>query len=238
MTKIEWEGILPLNKPKGKTSFSLVSILRKLSGIRKIGHTGTLDPLATGVMVMLIGKSYTRLASVFLEQDKEYLAKICLGASTDTFDSEGRILQTCERIPTLSEITQVLALFQGTVLQMPPMYSAKKIRGKKLYELARKGIEIDRPAVKVEIKLDLLSYQYPYLDVYVICSKGTYVRSIAHDLGSHLGVGAHLTELTRTRLGHFLLKDCLNVSELSREDLIIKPFKELPLNKLSNKGLL
>lgn len=204
------EGILLVDKPRGKTSFSLVTALRRLTQIEKIGHAGTLDPFATGLMVMLVGKKFTRLSQDYLSQDKEYECKVLLGVSTDSYDCDGQTTATSTLIPTLAEIEIALASFQGTLLQIPPMFSAKKINGKKLYELARRGIEIERQPVSVTIKTTLLNYTYPYLSLNVSCTKGTYVRSIAHDLGNLLGCGAHLSELRRLRSGTFHIKDSIN----------------------------
>jgi tRNA pseudouridine55 synthase len=208
------EGILLVDKPKGPSSFSLVQTLRKRLGIKKIGHAGTLDPFATGVMVMLIGRRYTRLSDRFLCNDKEYLAEVCLGITTDTYDSEGIVIAQSPHIPSLEDILQKLKLFQGEIDQIPPMYSAKKQQGKKLYELARKGIEVEREPVKVTLQTHLIHYEYPRLDLRITCSKGTYIRSLAYDLGMMLGCGAHLTNLRRTRSGKFNLEDCINDSEL------------------------
>ena len=201
-------GILPVSKPKGSTSFHLVSVLRRLTGIRTIGHAGTLDPFADGVMILLIGKQYTKLSNQFLKQDKEYIADARLGIATDTYDTEGQVTSTSDLIPTLEQIQATLLQFQGTILQYPPMFSAKKVGGKKLYELARKGITIEREAVPVTVHIELLSYDYPSLKLKVKSSKGTYIRSLAHDIGENLGCGAHLSSLTRTRSGHFCLEHC------------------------------
>lgn len=220
------EGILLVNKPKGKTSFNLVSRLRFLSGISKIGHAGTLDPFATGVMVMLVGKKFTKMSDLFLTQDKEYEATLHLGIATDTFDLEGKILSESSLIPTLEEVVQALSYFQGEIWQTPPMFSAKKVEGKKLYELARKGITIERKPVLVKLKTELLSYDYPFLTLRVSCSKGTYIRSIADDLGKHLRTGAHLTKLVRTRSGPFLLQDCIEIFHMEKNDLLSAPFLE------------
>lgn len=203
-------GILPIDKPRGKTSFSLVSLLRKLTHIKTIGHAGTLDPFAEGVMILLIGKEYTRTSNTFLNQDKEYCAEVHLGIETDSFDTDGIIVKESPYIPTLEEITAALLNFQGTFLQVPPMFSAKKVEGKKLYELARKGITIEREPVSVTARTELLEYAYPKLQLKVSCSKGTYIRSIAQELGIHLGCGAHLSALTRTRSGTFTLDQCCN----------------------------
>lgn len=209
-----YEGILPICKPVSKTSFSLVGSLRKLTQIRTIGHAGTLDPFASGVMILLIGKPFTQLSNRFLNQDKEYLATVHLGVTTDTYDTEGQILSQNPFIPTLSDVKETLLKFQGTIQQIPPMFSAKKVQGKKLYELARKGIVIERESVSVTLSIDLIEYCYPRLDLHVRCSKGTYIRSLAHDIGSELTCGAHLSALTRTRSGNFTLEHCCDGTRL------------------------
>lgn len=208
-------GILLVNKPKGKTSFYLVSVLRRLLGVKTIGHAGTLDPFATGVMVLLVGKSCTRLSSHFLGQDKEYIATLRLGIRTDSYDCDGTILDTSPIIPTEAAVLEAVSAFQGSILQTPPMFSAKKVGGKKLYELARKGIEIEREAKEVTLQTTLLHYEYPYLSLRVACSKGTYIRSIAEEMGQKLQCGAHLSDLTRTRSGPFSLSDCIDSSLLT-----------------------
>lgn len=218
------EGILLLDKPKGCTAFSLVSLLRKKLGVKKIGHSGTLDPFATGVMVMLVGRNFTRQSDQFLCQDKEYHAEVFLGASTDTYDCDGKIVSQSDYIPTLEEIQKHLLKFQGEVLQVPPMFSAKKQNGQKLYELARKGKTVERQPVKVYLETILEHYAYPYLTLKVLCSKGTYIRSIAHDLGESLGTGGYLTQLRRVRSGNFHIENCLEVEKIKTaytvEDLI------------------
>ena len=208
------EGILPVNKPKTQTSFSLVHTLRRLTGIRTIGHAGTLDPFADGVMVLLIGKRFTQLSNRFLNQDKEYLATLHLGIATDTYDIEGQMISKSPLIPTLAEIEETLLKFQGSILQTPPMFSAKKVDGKKLYELARKGITIERLAVPVTLHIELIHYSYPHLTLKVQCSKGTYIRSLAYDIGIELGCGAHLNALTRTRSGTLSLNACCDGARL------------------------
>ncbi len=209
-----FEGILPVCKPKLKTSFSLIAILRKLTQIRTIGHAGTLDPFADGVMILLIGKRFTQLSNRFLHQSKEYFATVHLGVATDTYDVEGQITSQSPYIPSFSEIEEVLLKFQGTIMQTPPMFSAKKINGKKLYELARKGIVIERQAVPINLHIELIDYSYPNLKLNVHCSKGTYLRSLAYDIGTELGCGAHLSSLTRTRSGAFSLEDCCDGARL------------------------
>ncbi len=214
----EIQGILLVNKTKGKTSFSLVAALRRKFGVRKIGHAGTLDPFATGVMVMLIGRNFTRLSDQFLREDKEYLAQVRLGIATDTYDCEGQVTSESPLNPTFEHIQMALGHFQGEVEQIPPMYSAKKINGQKLCDLARKGKTVERQPARVKMHCSLLSYSYPILELHVRCSKGTYIRSIAHDLGMRLGCGAHLSALERTRCGLFKLEDCVSGDALSSLD--------------------
>lgn len=216
-------GLLLVDKAAGSTSFYLVSLLRRLTKIEKIGHAGTLDPFATGVMVMLIGREYTRRSDEFLCSDKEYRATLQLGIATDTYDLEGQIISRSEKIPTLKEIELALTSFQGEISQVPPMYSAKKVEGKKLYDLARKGITIERQPVKVQIAITFISYNYPMLEIQVSCSKGTYIRSLAHDIGTFLGCGAHLFELARTRSGPFHLGQCIPQSHLKNPTFDLSP---------------
>lgn len=211
-------GILLVDKPRGKTSFSLVGVLRRLLKVKKIGHAGTLDPFATGVMVMLIGKAYTRLSDSFLAADKEYIAQVHLGIETDSYDCDGAIVSRSDHVPTLEQLQAAVEHFQGAIDQVPPMFSAKKQAGKKLYELARKGISVERPAVRVAVDTQLIDYTYPHATLRVKCSKGTYIRSIAHDLGKMLGCGAHLSELQRTRSGAYSLEECIDGAALFQPD--------------------
>lgn len=209
------QGILLIDKPKNKTSFYLILLLRRLTGIQKIGHAGTLDPLATGVMVLLVGKEYTRLSEKLIKHDKEYQTKLLLGKGTDTYDTDGQVVKTSDYVPTLSQIELALAGFQGTVLQIPPMYSAKKVNGKKLYDIARAGDEVERTPKEVTIVTELLSYQYPTLDLKITCSSGTYVRTIAEDLGNLLGCYACVSELTRVRSGPYHLSECNTIESFT-----------------------
>lgn len=203
------EGILLVDKPAGKTSFSLVGALRRHLGVKTIGHAGTLDPFATGLVVMLVGKNYTRQQSTFLNHDKEYIAEVTLGIETDSYDCTGTEIFRSEKLPTRAEVDEVIARFQGRQEQIPPMFSAKKIGGKRLYKLARQGQEVERAPALVTIAIEEISYDYPLLRFRVACSKGTYIRSLAHDLGEVLGTGAHLSKLTRVRSGPFRLEDAL-----------------------------
>lgn len=216
-------GILLVDKQAGSTSFHLVALLRKLTRIQKIGHAGTLDPFATGVMVMLVGSEYTKKSDQFLNSNKQYQATIHLGITTDTYDIDGQVIETNGLIPTLSQIEETLALFQGEIKQIPPMYSAKKIQGKKLYELARKGIEIERPPSIVNLRIECLRYEYPKLEILVDCSKGTYIRSLAFDIGKTLGSGAHLSHLMRTKSGSFSLAECIREENLKDPNFNITP---------------
>lgn len=208
------EGILIVDKPKGKTSFDLIRRLRKILQVKKIGHAGTLDPMATGVMIILVGKPFTRLSDHFLHHDKEYDAEITLGQATDSYDAEGKITDTSPIIPTLQEVEEALLQFQGTQLQTPPMFSAKKVNGKKLYELARKGETIERKPAEVTIKIEFISYTYPILKIRVSCSKGTYIRSLAHDLGLTLKSFGTLTALKRVRSGKLTLEKSVDGTAL------------------------
>lgn len=171
---------------------------------------------------MLLGKLYTKKSSQFLTDDKEYVARITLGISTDTFDCDGKILLTSNKVPTETEILECIQQFQGTLLQTPPMFSAKKIRGKKLYELARRGIEVAREPIPVKISTQLLSYVYPFLDLSIACSKGTYIRSIAHEMGNQLGSFGHLSSLVRTRSGSFRLQNCISWEALTAPEFKLR----------------
>ncbi len=208
------EGILLVDKPCGMTSFTVVHILRKRLGVKKIGHTGTLDPFATGLLVMLIGRNYTRKADEFLHDDKEYLATLTLGVETDSYDSDGKITLTSDKKPTLTELEAVLCHFQGKIEQVPPMFSAKKIGGKRLYEMARKGVEVERKSVTVEVKTTLVRYEYPEVDIHVTCSKGTYIRSIGHEIGMHLGCFAHVSKLRRLRSGKYSVDQSITCEQI------------------------
>ena len=228
------DGILIVDKPIGLTSHDVVARLRRILKTKRIGHTGTLDPFATGVLVMLVGKA-TRLAQ-FLDRDaKEYEAVIRFGFETDTGDGTGRRKAKGEGRKAeelkIEEIENVLAIFRGEIEQTPPMYSAKKVDGKKLYELARKGVEIERKPVKVSIyELKIIEPQRaqrntekeiidqkPKTEDYalrVACSAGTYVRTLAEDIGKKIGVGAHLAELRRTKAGKFDLSKAVTMEDL------------------------
>ncbi|SCA62951.1 tRNA pseudouridine synthase B [Chlamydiales bacterium SCGC AG-110-M15] len=222
------QGILLINKPKGHSSFSLIRTLRRRLNIRKIGHAGTLDPFATGVMIYLIGRDFTRKSDLFLNQDKEYIADVHLGVSTDTFDTEGKVTAYSEKVPTYDEVMNAITHFQGDIEQIPPMYSAKKVNGKKLCDLAREGKTAPRKPIYVKVETEILAYDYPNLRIQVNCSKGTYIRSIADELGAILGCGAHLSDLTRIRSGQFCLDDCLDGDLLQDPDCPLANFIRVP----------
>lgn len=217
------EGILLIDKPQGRTSFSLIRALVRLIGVKKIGHAGTLDPFATGVMVMLIGRPFTRLSDVLLFEDKEYSAIACLGTTTDTYDCDGKIVGHSKKIPSKEEVEQVARYFQGEIQQIPPMFSGKKVHGKKLYEYARQGLSIKRKKSTVQVHLQIIKYEYPYLHFNVQCSKGTYIRSIAHEFGNMLGCGAYLNQLRRLRSGSFTIDQCIDGNLLDCSDFDISP---------------
>jgi tRNA pseudouridine55 synthase len=209
-------GLLIIDKPTGPTSHDIVNIVRRGTQIRKVGHTGTLDPYASGVLLILLG-SVTRLAEYLLEVDKEYLATIRFGAATSTFDYTGRI--TAVRPFTFMEETlaEKLKTFIGERLQVPPIYSAIKVGGRKAYELARRGEEVDLSPRRVHIyDLALIRWENPNAMVRVRCSRGTYIRSIAHDIGEAMGTHAHLISLRRIRLGPFSVERATPLEELKR----------------------
>jgi len=213
-------GFLLVKKPKNITSHDVVDRLRKISGIKKIGHSGTLDPFATGLLILGIGKGATKKLSRFLKADKEYIGLLKLGAVSDTFDKTGKILEK-EKIkkPTKDEVKKVLESFLGEINQTPPLFSAQKIKGKPLYRLARKGIKIKPRAKKVKInKIEILNYSFPYLKIKVKCSSGTYIRSLANDIGKTLGCGAYLEELKRTKIGSYSLEKAVELSKINKEN--------------------
>ncbi len=212
------KGILLVNKPAGKTSFDMVAKARKCLGEKKIGHAGTLDPFATGLLILLVGREYTRLSDRFLNCDKEYVGTLRLGKATDSHDIDGEVTLTSDKIPTLQEVEEVIARFQGKMEQIPPMFSAKKVGGKKLYELARKGQTIERAPCQIELTTELVHYEYPNLTIRVSCTKGTYIRVLADDIGKALGSYAHLEALERTRCGPLSLDHAVDGLKLDEPD--------------------
>jgi tRNA pseudouridine55 synthase len=213
-------GFLVIDKPVGWTSFDVVARARRLLGERRIGHAGTLDPAATGVLPLAVGAARKTL-EFLADASKTYEAEVTFGVETDTWDRDGAIVATADAGGlTRERVEAAVAPFRGSFAQTPPMHSAIKIGGRKLYELARKGEEIARPARPVTIHaLDLLAWEPPVARLRVDCSKGTYIRSLAHDLGAALGTGAHLSALRRTRTGPFTLADAVTLDELAVADL-------------------
>ncbi len=208
-------GVLVVDKPVGLTSHDVVQIVRKGTNIRRAGHTGTLDPRASGVLVILVGPA-VRLSEYVSASDKRYQAVIRLGASTDTYDADGRIISTSP-VDKLSEVQfeEALQAFVGEIEQVPPPYSAVKVKGRKAYEMAREGEEIDLAPRRIKVySLELLEWAPPEVVIDVYCSSGTYVRSLAHDLGEKLGCGAHLIGLRRTKSGRFTLRDAVPLRRL------------------------
>ncbi|HYP39689.1 MAG TPA: tRNA pseudouridine(55) synthase TruB [Chloroflexia bacterium] len=229
------DGIFNIDKPRGMTSHDVVAKVRRTIRMRnaelgmsnqslrtphsafriRVGHAGTLDPMATGVLPIVLGKA-TRLVEYLADADKAYRATLVLGAMSDTYDAEGTITSNPEAPILMQEqIERVAEAFKGEIEQLPPMHSAIKMGGKKLYELARQGIEVERKPRRVTItRLDILGYRPPLLHIFVECSKGTYIRSLAHDLGAALGTGAYLDDLTRTRHGPFTVEGAASLDDL------------------------
>ncbi len=210
-------GILNINKVMDWTSHDIVAKVRNILRIKKIGHTGTLDPIATGVLLLCIGKA-TKIIR-FLPDDKVYKTKICLGTETETYDRAGEIVAE-KPLNSISEerIREILPEFMGTIKQIPPIYSAIKVKGKALYSLARKGESVDVPSRTVHISsITLESVDLPMITLRVACSAGTYIRSLAHDLGQKLGCGAHVSELERTHIAQFSLDDAISLANLTPE---------------------
>ncbi|MGO9379502.1 MAG: tRNA pseudouridine(55) synthase TruB [Dissulfurispiraceae bacterium] len=210
--------VVNLNKEKGITSHDAVTAVKGAFKVKKAGHTGTLDPLATGVMLVCLNEA-TKIASLVESLEKEYVATAKLGESTDTFDSEGKIIRNVTDINlTADDIEKILPRFAGEIEQVPPMYSALKISGQPLYKLARKGLEIERKPRKVTVKtIEMSDFSRPFFKIKIVCSKGTYIRSICNDIGEALGVGAHITELIRTRVGNFRIEEAAKIDELPQE---------------------
>ncbi len=212
-----YDGVLLLDKPAGWTSHDVVAKVRRIIDQRRVGHTGTLDPLATGLLVVCVGRA-TKIAQFLSGHDKTYEAEICLGMTSPTFDSEGiRDDQTSEKIANLTadQIESLLDAYRGTITQKVPAYSAVRVDGQRLHRLARKQIEIDLPEREVEIKeIEVLDYTKPSLRLRVTCSKGTYIRSLADDIGRDWGCGGYLANLTRTAVGEFRLSEALTLEQL------------------------
>lgn len=214
----ELTGIVNIYKPAGYTSYQVVAEVRKILSCKKAGHTGTLDPAAMGVLPVCLGKA-TKIIPFIPEEEKEYLATITLGQTTDTLDAEGKILEENQgwRNLNLSDIEAVLQKFIGDIEQIPPMYSAVHHEGKRLYQLAREGKKVERKARRIQIKeLELLGVELPQIRIRVLCSRGTYIRTLAADIGEELQVGAHLAELVRSKSGPFTIDNTISLEELRK----------------------
>lgn len=211
-------GIYNIYKPPGPTSHDIVNQVRRISGDptsprqngatkgkEKVGHAGTLDPFAEGVLIVAVGREYTKKLGQFLKMDKTYRAVVRFGASSDTYDRTGKIVETKDaKKVTRKEITEVLKKFKGEIEQVPPPFSAIKIKGRKAYELARKGIVVNLKPRKIKIySIKILKYKWPYLEIETKVSSGTYIRSLAHDIGKELKTGGYLEKLVRTKVGRF-----------------------------------
>lgn len=219
MTENNVSGVLIVNKPAGITSHDVVRRIRKLYNTKKVGHTGTLDPIAEGVLCVLVGRA-AKAAEYLVSDDKEYIAGLKLGITTDTEDITGNIIQKFEgKLPDFNDLQSVLGSFLGEIKQVPPMYSAIKVQGKKLYEYARENIEVERQPRKItiyDIKADIIDEKNGEYSLTVRCSKGTYIRTLCADIGKNLGCGGVMSSLLRTKSGTFSLKDAITLDELEK----------------------
>lgn len=227
----EQSGFLLIDKSKGWTSFDVVAKLRGITKIKKIGHAGTLDPLATGLLIVAVGRQATRQIDTFVKLDKVYETTGILGAVSESYDADGTIYRSesnftkkqgwciADNVPTEENLRNVIMSFLGEQEQVPPMFSAKKVNGKKLYELARKGETIKRKASKIIIhQIELLRYKYPEFDLRIQCSSGTYIRTIVHDIGQQLGTGAYVNMLRRTQIGNFNVDNAVQLVDITFEN--------------------
>lgn len=227
-------GFLNVYKPVGMTSHDVVAVLRRVTKIKQIGHTGTLDPFAEGVLPVCIGKA-TRLIE-YLQDDKEYLATVQFGASTNTFDLDGEKTFTSDKKVKKEEIIEALKSFEGEISQLPPIFSAIKVKGKKLYEYARKGEEVEIQPRKVfieNIELNSFDEESQQAQVLIKCSKGTYIRSIANDLGEKLGCGGYLVKLVRTQAGNFRVENSIQLDGIDVENNLLNPLDVMDLPKIT-----
>lgn len=239
-------GIVNILKPPGMTSHDVINFLRKSLMIRKIGHSGTLDPAAAGVLPVFIGKA-TKAIEFFEHDDKEYISELTLGINTDSSDIMGNIIKTNKVNVDIGDIKQILERFVGDIEQIPPMYSAVHYKGKRLYELARKGITVKRKPRKITIKsIEFLDYKNPRIMFKVCCSKGTYIRTLCEDIGNELGCGGYLSCLVRTRSGVFTIEKSVSLEEFEQSRLngnldkvilpIDKALPDMPKLQLSIKN--
>lgn len=208
-------GIINVYKEKGFTSFDVCAVMRGISGQKKVGHTGTLDPDAEGVLPVCLGNA-TKLCDMLTDKEKEYVASFVLGKRTDTLDIFGTVTEEREPKVSVEDLRKAIMSFEGGYEQLPPMYSAKKVNGQRLYDIARSGREVERKPVFVNIKkIDILSIDYPNVEIKVNCGKGTYIRSLCEDIASKCGELACMTSLKRVRVSEFTIEDALTLSELT-----------------------
>ncbi|MBE6580659.1 MAG: tRNA pseudouridine(55) synthase TruB [Ruminococcaceae bacterium] len=226
-------GVLLINKPAGLTSHDVVGRIRRLYGTRRVGHTGTLDPMATGVLVLLLGRA-AKAAEYLSVHDKCYVATLRLGITTDTEDTTGEILTTCADLPAATRVLEAASAYCGRYRQTPPMYSALKVNGQKLLDLARRGIEIEREAREVTVhKLTVTPTEQPACyTLTVACSAGTYIRTLCADIGRDLGCGGAMAALCRTKTGDFALDDCYTLEALEQMDAAAREACLLPTERL------
>ena len=219
------EGILLVDKPKGFTSHDIVDVVRRKLGTRRVGHAGTLDPLAEGLLIILVDR-YTKLFSKFANFDKEYMGVLKLGEITTTGDSEGKIIEKRDyRGINDGQIEEVASRFIGDIEQIPPMVSAVRVGGRRLYDLARKGIVVERAVRKIKIySLKIINIDLPLVEFYIHCSKGTYVRKLAEDIGEGLGCGAHIVAIKRLSIGPFKLEKAIKLDDVNEDYLQKTPF--------------
>ena len=236
------KGILAINKPRDWTSFDVVNKIKHILNIKRVGHLGTLDPLATGVLLVTIGKA-TKLFDFCQNKEKTYLAKFEFGYETDSLDSAGKVVVKTDKIPTENEIRNVIGSFLGKIAQVPPKYSAKNINGKRAYELARNNIDFELPSKIVSIfEIEILDYTKNILTLSIKCGSGTYIRSICRDLAHKLNSYATMIDLTRTKVGEIGLEDCVDIQKLNEDnisdfvkkidDLIFLPYINIDQNQV------
>lgn len=213
------DGVLNINKPIGITSFDVVRTIRKVSETKRVGHTGTLDPLATGVLPICLGKA-TKIVDYIMNGEKEYTTIMRLGLTTDTYDREGTILSQTDVKIDENQVIDAVKNYIGEIMQIPPMYSAIKINGQKLYDLARRGIEIERPARPVTIyDINILKIDLPFVKMKISCSKGTYIRSLCYDIGELLGCGGTMWELERNKTGAFSESTAIALNDITKDNM-------------------
>ena len=212
-------GIINVYKPEGITSFDVIYKVRRILNTRRIGHTGTLDPMASGVLPICVGKA-TRAAELLVASDKEYICSLKFGAETDTQDSTGEVTATSDKRPSEQEFRKAVSAFIGETEQIPPMFSAVHVGGVRLYKLARRGETVERKPRKINIfDISVLSFSEDKAEIKVVCSKGTYIRTLCEDIGKKLGCLSHMTALKRTRSGIFTIEDAVLIEDVSEEKL-------------------